>query len=178
MKVLAETPYFDLIKYNSKHGLHMKTTSVAILPYTVNESGIVETIGILKEWNPLRPDGYAHTLVTGTIEDSDEDAYTTAVRELSEETGISMTADNPDKWIFLGNFHDAKDTDRTMPTFAVDATGVNIGQPAPQNDTEAASTFEFHDVNEVIATSKETLVLAAFLRLFNLMYNKSFNNGK
>jgi len=179
MKVIADTPYFDLIQIDDKHGLHVKQTSVAVLPYTVNDSGIVDQLGILKELNHLREGDYAYTLITGTIEDSDESVLATAVRELAEEGGITASSDDLNRWVFLGNFHDSKDTDRTIPTFAVDVTGLPQIEPATDGShQELNSVLELKDVNEVLTSSKETLVLASFLRLFNIMYQKSFKNAK
>ena len=178
MKVLHETPYFDLVVTDEKHGLRIKNTSVAVLPYTVDSSGIVEKIGILKEANPLRETGYADTLITGSIDDSDDDAYATAVRELYEEGGVDMRGGSPDSWIYLGTFHDSKDTDREIPAFAVDITGQTVGKPQTDGSTqEQNSSFSLIDVNEAIQT-KELLVLGSFLRLFNIMYKKSFKNAK
>lgn len=179
MKILAETPYYDLVQINNYHGLHVKQTSVAVFPYTVNESGIVNQLGILKELNHLRENTYAYTLITGTIEDEDESVLATAIRELAEEGGIVTMPEELSRWVFLGNFHDSKDTDRTMPTFAVDVSG--LPQNAATTDgshKELNSILEFKDVNEVLTTSNETLVLASFLRLFNIMYQKSFKNAK
>lgn len=176
MKVIFDTPYFEVVQADGKHGLLIKNTSVAILPYTINDSGIVDQIGVLKEWNPLREGNYASTLITGTIDNSDEDAYATAVRELMEEGGIDMRGDSPDKWTYLGNFYDSKDTDRCTPTFAVDITGKT--PDAPGTVGEEKSKFLIKDANEVITLSRETLLLAAFLRLFNVMYQKSFKNAK
>lgn len=178
MKVLHETPYFDLVKNDEKHGLRIKITSVAVLPYTIDSTGIVEKIGILKEPNALRDTGYADTLITGSIEDSDDDAYSTAVRELYEEGGVDMRSGSPDNWTYLGAFHDSKDTDREIPTFAVDITGQELGKPQTDgSDHEKNCLFSLVDVNEAIAT-KELLVLGSFLRLFNIMYKKSFKNAK
>jgi 8-oxo-dGTP pyrophosphatase MutT (NUDIX family) len=178
MKVLFETPYFDLVKIENKHGFHMKIISVAILPYTVNESGIIDKIGVLHEWNQLREGNYADTLITGTIEDTDADAYETAVRELYEEGGIDLRNDSNEAWTFLGNFNDSKDSDREYPTFAVNVTGKELTPPTTDgSEKEEKSSLKMVSVNEALQ-SNETLLLAAFLRLFNIMYQKSFNNAK
>jgi 8-oxo-dGTP pyrophosphatase MutT (NUDIX family) len=178
MKVLFETPYFNLVQTDDKHGLQIKKTSVAVLPYTLDENGIVEKLGILHEWNPLREGNYAHTLITGSIDDSDEDVYATAVRELMEEGGFDTRGGSIDKWIYLGAFHDSKDSDREIPTFAVDVTGLEQGSPATDGSLqESKSTLKMTDVNEAVL-SNELLVLGSFLRLFNIMYRKSFKNAK
>jgi 8-oxo-dGTP pyrophosphatase MutT (NUDIX family) len=178
MKVIAETPYFDFVQFAGQSGLHIKIPSVAVLPYTVDENGIVNQIGILREQNQLREGGFAKTLITGSIEVSDEDTLATAVRELYEEGGFNMNGGPVDKWTYLGGFHDSKDSDRIIPTFAVDVTGVEQ-EPAQGDGTpqEQNSKLEMVDVNVALQTN-ELLVLGSFLRLFNIMYQKSFKNAK
>lgn len=178
MKVLFETPFFNLVSTGDRHGLHIKRNSIAVLPYATDLNGIVEKIGILHEWNTLREGNYAHTLITGTIDDSDNDAYATAVRELFEEGGFDMRGESPDKWVFLGTFHDSKDSNREIPTFAVDVTGLEQVSPATDGSSqESKSTLKMTEVNEALL-SDELLVLGSFLRLFNIMYRKSFKNAK
>ena len=178
MKVLAETEYFDFVQFAGKSGLHIKIPSVAVLPYTVDENRIVDKLGILKEYNQLRESSYADTLITGSIEVSDEDTLATAIRELLEEGGFDMKGDSLEKWTYLGGFHDSKDSDRVIPTFAVDVTGKEqqpvIGDGTPQ---EQKSKLEMVEVNQALQ-SNELLVLGSFLRLFNVMYQKSFKNAK
>ena len=178
MNKLFETPYFDIVEVNGKYGVHTKTVSVAVLPFTVSKGGIIEKIGVLKEWNPLRETNYADTLITGTIDNSDADAYEAAVRELYEEGGYKLDPADTNRWVFLGNFHDSKDSDRQYPAFAVDVTGIQKGNNQPDGShQEANSELTMVDVSEALQSS-ETLLLGAFLRLFNVMYQKSFNNAK
>lgn len=178
MKKLFETPYFDVIQIEDTCGISAKTVSVAVLPYTIGSGGVVETIGVLHEWNELRDDKYANTLITGTIEDTDPDAYATAVRELWEEGGFDMRNETPDKWTFLGNFRDSKDSDRIIPTFAVDVTGLQKSLPTTDgSNKESRSSLMMMLVNEAVLTN-ELLLLGAFLRLFNILYHTTFDNGK
>jgi 8-oxo-dGTP pyrophosphatase MutT (NUDIX family) len=178
MNKLFETPYFEIVELNGKYGVHTKTVSVAVMPFEVSQSGIIEKVGILKEYNPLRESNYADTLITGTIDISDADAFEAAVRELSEEGGYTLPKEDTSRWYFLGNFHDSKDSDRCYPTFAVDVTGIQKGEATTDGSyQEAHSHLEMVEVNEALQSS-ETLTLAAFLRLFNIMYQKSFQNAK
>lgn len=178
MKVLFEAPKFNVVKIGERYGIHLTTVSVAVLPYTTNGAGIVEKIGVLREFIELREGNYADTLITGTIDDSDDDAYAAAVRELFEEGGIDMSNESADRWTFLGNFHDSKDTDRIIPTFAVDVTDMPISKPTTDgSESENKSALIMMDVNDALQ-SNELLLLGSFLRLFNIMYQKSFNNGK
>lgn len=178
MKIIAETPYFDFVQFTEKSGLRIKMPSVAVLPYTVDAIGIVDKIGILKEYNQLREGSIANTLITGSIETWDEDTLATAVRELYEEGGFNMQDAPLEKWTYLGGFYDSKDTDRVMPTFAVDVTGVEqIPATGDKTEQEKKSVLEMTDVNTAVQYN-ELLVLGSFLRLFNIMYQKSFKNAK
>jgi 8-oxo-dGTP pyrophosphatase MutT (NUDIX family) len=157
-------------------GLKQKTTSVAIMPYTVDEHGMVKQVGLLKEYNPFREDDYCHTLITGTIEDDDEALLFTAQRELKEEGGFEVPPNENNRWIFLGVFYPYKDSDRQVPTFAVDVTGLTQGEPTTDgSQKEQLSKLEFLPTNQIMITD-ETLALAAFLRLFNFFYAKSMGN--
>lgn len=178
MKVIAETEYFDFVQFANSSGIKVKIPSVSVMPYTVDENGIVDKIGILKEYNVFREGNYAETLITGSVEVSDDDTLATAIRELLEEGGIDMNGDDLGKWTYLGGFHDSKDTDRTMPSFAVDVTGKTIGKAAGDgSEKETKSKMELVEVNKALQ-SNELLVLGSFLRLFNIMYQKSFKNAK
>jgi 8-oxo-dGTP pyrophosphatase MutT (NUDIX family) len=172
-KVLHSESNFEVVEVAQMVGLKYKTMTIAIMPYTVDENGLVLTTGFLKEYNPFRQGDYAFTLITGTVEDQDEDLINTAIRELKEEGGITCSREDISRWIYLGNFYPYKNSDLMIPTFAVDVTGLEIKEPKGDGSAkEEKSSFEMIPVSEAI-TSDETLPLAAFLRLFNYFYSKT-----
>lgn len=175
-KTLSEHRDFDVIDIEGMIGLKMKSVSVAVMPYTVDEHGLVSTVGLLKEYNPFREGNYCHTLITGTIEDEDDTLLFTAKRELMEEGGFKTPEQENMRWIYLGSFYPYKDSDRQVPTFAVDVTGMNKEEPTTDGSKkEKLSTLEMVPSNQILIT-EETLALSAFLRLFNYFYQKTTGN--
>lgn len=178
LKVLYNNEKFDIVDINSIIGLKTKTMSVAILPYTIDENGLIVNVGILKEYNPFRPNNYAFTLITGTIESKDEDILKTAIRELSEEGGITCSPDEMGRWVYLGNFYTSKNSDQIIPTLAVNVTNLKINKPIGDgSEKEKLSSFIMIPANEIVA-SDELLPLGAFLRLFNYFYTETLQNLK
>ena len=173
-KVLFEDPYFDLVELNGMRGVQFKRTSVMIMPYTVDENRLVKEIGILKEYNPFRADGYSDTLITGTIEYEDDSLLYTACRELEEEGGFKLDwQDSAERWIFLGLLSVGKDSDRQYPTFAVDVTGLEQFETVGDGSMkESSSKLVMTPVDQAVS-SDESLLLATFLRFFNFFYKQS-----
>lgn len=175
-KVLFEDKWFQVVDIEGTIGLKNKEMSVAVLPYRVNEMGMITEIGLLKELNYFREGDFAQTLITGTIEYEDDSLLLTAKRELLEEGGFDLKNDEYNsRWLFLGPVYLYKTSDQMVPVFAVDVTGIE--QKSAEGDgseKESKSKLEMTEVGNGIA-SEEALVLAAFLRLFNYMYAKTLN---
>ena len=177
-KVLHSEKNFDVVEASEVVGLKYKTMTIAVMPYTVDENGLVLSTGFLREYNPFRQGNYAFTLITGTVENEDEDLISTAIRELKEESGFTCDREEVSRWIYLGNFYPYKNSDLMIPTFAVDVTGLEREEPQGDgSEKEEKSTFEMVPVSEAI-TSDESLPLAAFLRLFNYFYSKTVDLEK
>ena len=172
-KVLYSDSKFDVVEIMGQVGFKAKTMSIAIMPFSTDENSIVDKIGFLKEFNPFREGDYASTLITGTIESEDQDLIQTAIRELKEEGGIECPEDQKGRIIYLGNFYPYKDSDRMVPTFAIDVTGLTLGEPTGDGSKkEELSSFHMAPVTDAMTTD-ELLPLAAFLRLFNFFYQHS-----
>lgn len=175
-KVLYAGEKFDVVEVNGQRGLKAKSMSIAVMPYTVDENGMLREMGFLKEYNPFRENDYAITMITGTVETEDEDLISTATRELEEEGGLTVPTSEKQRWIYLGNFYPSKDGDQIIPTFAVDVTG--IARKEAEGDgsiKEDKSEFMMIPVTEAMTTD-EALPLATFLRLFNYFYAKTVAN--
>lgn len=172
-KTLKEFDKFDVVDVEGKVGLKMKTMSVAVMPFTVDSNNIIDKIGLLKEYNPFREGDFSHTLITGTVDHEDDTLLATAKRELTEEGGYKTPEDENERWIYLGNFFPYKDSDRQVPTFAVDVSGLEASEPETDGSKkEALSKLEMMESNQIMIT-EETLALSAFLRLFNYFYLKT-----
>jgi len=173
-KVLFEDKWFQVVDIEGEVGLKNKEMSVAIMPYRVNEMGIITEVGLLKELNYFREGNYAQTLITGTIENEDDSLLYTAKRELLEEGGFDLKDEN-DRWLFLGPVYLYKNSDQMVPVFAVDVTGFEQSKPEGDGSLkESKSSLEMVEIGNGVS-SEEALVLSAFLRLFNYMYAKTLN---
>lgn len=174
-KVLGEYKHFDVIDLDGHVGIKMKDMSVAVMPYTVDSNNMIDEIGLLKEYNQYREGDFCHTLITGTIDYEDDSLLYTAKRELLEEAGFD-TGDDNQRWIYLGTFFPYKDSDRQVPTFAVDVTGLKASEPQTDGSKkEELSKLEMMPSNQIMIT-EEALALSAFLRLFNYFYLKTTQN--
>jgi 8-oxo-dGTP pyrophosphatase MutT (NUDIX family) len=175
-KTLKEFEKFDIVDVDGHVGMKLKTMSVAVMPFTIDENGMIDKIGLLKEYNPFREGDFSHTLITGTIDYEDDSLLYTAKRELKEEGGYEVPDNNNERWIYLGNFFPYKDSDRQVPTFAVDVTGIEAGEPQTDGTKkEELSKLEMIPSNNIMIT-EEMLPLSAFLRLFNYFYQKTIGN--
>jgi hypothetical protein len=172
-KTLYESEWFDVLDINGQVGIHSKAMTVAVLPYTVDEHGMVATIGLLSEPNHFRPDNMSETLITGTVEYEDDSLLLAAIRELEEEGGFKVEDHN--RWLFLGTLYLYKDNDKMIPVFAVNVTDIDQGKAEGDgSEKEKNAKLNMVDVRDGIACD-ESLVLSAFLRLFNYMYAKTMN---
>ena len=175
-KTLKEFDKFDVVDVDGHVGLKLKTISVAVMPFTTDDNNMIDKIGLLKEYNPFREGDFSHTLITGTIDYEDDTLLYTAKRELIEEGGYEIPDSENERWIYLGNFFPYKDSDRQIPTFAVNVTGIKAKNPQTDGSKkEELSKLEMISSNDVMIT-EEMLPLAAFLRLFNYVYQKSLVN--
>jgi len=172
-KVLYENEWYSLVTRNTRTGLVHKYMSVAILPFTTDESGMIDKIGLLNEYNPFREDDFSMTLITGTVEGSDADLLDTVSRELLEEGGFTLTRENTDKFYYLGSLYLSKDDDKLLPTFAVKVNGLEQAEAIGDgSEKEEKSILKMVDVQDITST-QESLALAAFFKLFQLFYSKT-----
>lgn len=163
-KTLHETDKFQLLDYEGMVGIKPLFTNVVVMPFTSDSQGLPLMVGVLKEPNPFREEGFNVSLVTGTTDDEDGDLLSTAQRELYEETGLNV----PDvkKWYYLGAVTSSKFVDHEQPCFAVDVTGVEKEEPKTDGSKmEAEAEFKFIPANDVVNV-KDIFVPGLFLKLF------------
>jgi 8-oxo-dGTP pyrophosphatase MutT (NUDIX family) len=170
-KVLFENDWVSLVDRGTRTGMVQKYMGVGVLPFTTDDTGMINTIGLLDEHNPFREDHHSMTLITGTVEGSDKDLIDTVVRETKEEGGFSINRDNT--FYFLGSFSLSKDDDKVIPVFAVKVNDLTQGE-ATGDGSEAEKRSELKMVSiEKITETQESLALAAFFKLFQLFYSKT-----
>lgn len=163
-KIVYKCKWFDLIENGENIGIRSKSDSVLVLPFISDDRGLPLSLGVLNEKNNFRSEGYAISIVSGSPEDEDPNILSTAKRELLEETGIEVEDDS--RWYFLGTLTGSKFVDSIHPCFAVDVTGIEVGEAKTDgSESERLSSFKFIDPNEVL-TVEDPFISALFLRLF------------
>jgi 8-oxo-dGTP pyrophosphatase MutT (NUDIX family) len=146
------------------------------MPFVRDEQGLPLAIGVIKEPNPFREGGNAISLITGTTEDEDPDFYSTAVRELEEESGYKV--DDASRWYYLGNVYSSKLVDHEQPCFAVDVTGITRGQATGDgSEDEAKQEFVMIPANDVVKV-KDVFIPGLFLKLFKYVLGMDLQNPK
>jgi 8-oxo-dGTP pyrophosphatase MutT (NUDIX family) len=175
-KLIYSTDNFNVIERDGKVGIEILFTNVVIMPFVRDEQGLPLAIGVIKEPNPFREGGNAISLITGTTEDEDPDFYSTAVRELEEESGYKV--DDASRWYYLGNVYSSKLVDHEQPCFAVDVTGITRGQATGDgSEDEAKQEFVMIPANDVVKV-KDVFIPGLFLKLFKYVLGMDLQNPK
>jgi 8-oxo-dGTP pyrophosphatase MutT (NUDIX family) len=163
-KIFFENESFKVEERDGMLGIIPLFTNVVILPFLSDEQGLPLSVGVLEEPNPFRDGGLSVCLITGTSEEEDPDLLSTAKRELLEESGFDVP-DNS-KWYYLGSVTSSKFVDHEQPCFAVDVTGIQKGEPQPdENEKEQNMEFKFISANDVVK-AKDIFIPGLFLKLF------------
>lgn len=175
-KLLYSTDNFNVIERDGKVGIEVLFTNVVIMPFIRDEQGLPLAIGVIKEPNPFREGGNSISLITGTTEDEDPDFYSTAVRELEEESGYKV--DDASRWYYLGSVYSSKLVDHEQPCFAVDVTGITKGQATGDgSEDEAKQEFVMIPANDVVKV-KDVFIPGLFLKLFKYVLGMDLQNPK
>jgi 8-oxo-dGTP pyrophosphatase MutT (NUDIX family) len=140
------------------------------MPFTVDDSGFPNKIGIISEVLDQRPGGMAKTLITGSQDDKDDNIYQTAVREMEEESGFLV--EDLKRWKFLGSLYTSKMVINSNPCFAVNITGLVSGERKTDGSTSEKNTkFELVTVAEAL-NLEDSLVSTLFIKTFKDIFNK------
>ncbi len=173
-KVLSTNEYFDVIQKDGMFGVEPTDLCVVIMPFERDTRGLPKTLGVLKEYNPMRDGNYSITLITGRAEGEDPDVLSTAIRELKEESGYDVQ--DPERWFYLGLMTTSKVVCQEHPCFAVDVTGF---EKAPKEGdgsvSEAKSQYIQMSVKEALNTN-DAFVPTLFMKIFRYIFG--FDIGK
>lgn len=175
-KVIKDGKYEKVIEIDEHFYLISKKHQVAVLPYTIDTKGLLDKIGVVKDYNYIFEE-YDYTLIHGYISQDDGTHLVAANRILYEVIGTNVT--NADNWMYLGSLYNNLTSDSAINLYAVDVTNVKIIETEEIEENQDKAKFNFLDASKVIATD-DTLFLASFLRLFNYFYVQSLsqNNNK
>ena len=173
-KILSSNKYFDVVQKGGMYGVEPTEICVVIMPFEKDTRGLPKTVGVLKEYNPMREGEYSTTLITGRAEGEDPDVLSTAMRELKEESGYDIS--DPDKWYYLGMMTGSKVVMQEHPCFAVDITGITPAEKEGDGtESEEKSKYMNVSVKEALNTT-DCFIPTLFLKIFKYIFG--FDIGK
>jgi 8-oxo-dGTP pyrophosphatase MutT (NUDIX family) len=113
----------------------------------------------------------AKTLITGSQDDSDDNIFQTAIRELKEESGFDIT--DLKRWKFLGSLFTSKLVMSSNPCFSVNITALVAEEKTTDGSQDEKDTkFELVSVDEALDLD-DSLVSTLFIKTFKDLFNKN-----
>jgi hypothetical protein len=172
-KNIAITGNFeDVVEINNHYYLVSKKQRLCVLPFTISEAGILDQIGVIKDFNYLS-EKYEYTLINGYINEDDGTSLVTSNRLLFNIIGTNVTS--ADNWIYLGSLFNNLTSDSPITIYGVNISNLNIKSNEDAVENQDKIKFEMLDTFKVVQ-SNESLFLAAYLRLFEWVYTNSLIN--
>lgn len=164
----------ECIKIENNLYIRQIEPGVIIMPYTLDNEGNPDKIGILNEVSNHRPGGMSSTLITGSQDISDSNVLQTAIRELEEESGFKVT--DIKRWNFLGTIFTSKLVTNPNPCFSVDITSLAAEEKKTDgSEEEKDSKFVLLDIEEALNLD-DSLVSSLFIKTFKNIMLKTKNN--
>lgn len=170
-KVIVEGKFEDVVEIKEHYYLIAKKHQVTVLPYTIDARGLLDKVGVVKDFNYIFEE-YDYTLINGYINQDDGTNLVAANRILYEAIGMNQT--NADDWMYLGGLYNTLTSDSAIDLYCVDLTGKEIPTTEEAEENQDKIKFKMIDSSHVI-TSDDTLLLASYLRLFNYFYVNSLD---
>jgi len=170
-KTVLEGKFEDVISIDEHYFLVSKKHRVAVLPYTIDTRGLLDKVGVVKDYNYIFED-YDYTLINGFISQDDGTNLVAANRVLFEVLGLNIT--DADDWMYLGGLYNTLTSDSPTDLYCVDLTDKQIQETEEVEQNINKKKFKMIDSSFVI-TSDDTLLLASYMRLFNYFYVNSLD---
>lgn len=171
-KIIVEGKYEDVIEIQDHYYLVSKKHRITVLPYTIDSRGLLDKVGVVKDYNYVFEE-YDYTLLNGYISEDDGTNLVAANRVLYEVTGLNVT--NADDWMYLGGLYNNLTSDSVIDLYCVNVTDKEVQATEETEENKEKVKFKMIDSSYVI-TSDDTLLLASYLRLFNFFYVNSLEN--
>jgi hypothetical protein len=170
-KTVVEGQFEDVIEIKDHYYLISKKHQVTVLPYTIDSKGLLDKVGVVKDYNYVFEE-YDYTLINGYVNQDDGTTLVAANRVLYEAIGLNVT--NADDWMYLGGLYNTLTSDSAIDLYCVDLTDKELPKTEEAQETADKIKFKMIDSSQVI-TSDDTLLLASYLRLFNFFYVNSLD---
>jgi hypothetical protein len=168
-KLIASNEFEEIVERDGRYFVKRKMDVVCVIPYTI-EKGMLEKVGVIK----FLEKAFSHlpiTLMSGEVNEDDGTNLVTANRILFENVATNVA--NANLWMYLGKIRDGLMDENGMSVYCVNVSDVNLGKP---NELNRSGKGEFTLVgsNEIVSTD-DSVLLAAYLRLFQFFYINSLN---
>lgn len=173
-KIVLSGKFEDVLEMNEHYYLLSKKHRVAVLPYTIDSKGLLDKVGVVKDYNYVFEE-YDYTLINGYITQDDGTNLVAANRVLFE--AIKLNIVKADDWMYLGALYNTLTSDSTIELYCVNLTDKNVIETEEVEQNKEKLKFKMIDSSQVI-TSDDTLFLAGYLRLFNYFYVNALNSNK
>jgi hypothetical protein len=170
-KIILKGKYEDVIQENEHYYVIHKLDKICVLPYTISDKGLLDSIGVIKEIDPLQ-ERENYVLINGFKNQDDPTNLVGANRLLFEIIGSNVTG--ADSWMYLGQINNTLNSNG-LRVYCVNLTDVEINEAEEVEETKKASKFEMVKANKVVV-SDDALFLAGYMRLFNFFYVNSLQN--
>ena len=170
-KIIASGDYEYVVEIKDHYYIVSKKHRVTILPYTISSNGLLDKVGVIKDYNYVFED-YDYTLINGYINADDGTNLVAANRVLYEAIGLNIP--NADDWMYLGGLYNNLTSDSAIDLYCVDLTENIKTEEVEENKDK----IKFKMIDSSNATSSDdSLLLAAFFRLFNYFYVNSLTKS-
>lgn len=167
IKVLLENDLQEVIKHEDNYYIINKKDLVCVLPYTLDEGGLLDQVGLIEVWNEEERET-SLTLLKGFLSEDDGTNMVGANRIFYEITGVNIT--EASNWMYLGTLFVSLYSDSPLRIYSVDVTGLEMAEQVM--DEKTRKIFKMKD-SAIVAQSDDILFLGAFMRLFNFFYANS-----
>jgi hypothetical protein len=168
-KIVIEGEFESVVQIEKHFYLIDKVDKVCVLPYTISSEGLLDKIGVIRDWNFLEEESLL-TLIWGYLSTDDPTNLVSANRILFEITGVNIT--EAVRWMYLGTLYNNMSSDSPIRLYAVDITDIPIKTVEEVEEEENRREFKMMNSSTVIQTD-DMMFLASYLRLFNYFYINS-----
>lgn len=172
-KVVLEGKYEDIVSIKDHYYIVSKKHKIAVLGYTINTKGLLDKVGVVKDYNYISED-YDYTLPNGYISQDDGTNLVAANRILFDILGLNIT--NADDWMYLGSIYNSLTSDSPIHLYCVDLTDKKIQETEEVETDINKAKFKMIDCSFAV-TSDDSTLLSAYIRLFNYFYINMLNNS-
>jgi len=173
-EIVLEGDFEKVVKIKEHYYLESKKHKVVILPYAISSSGVLDKVGVVKDYNYINEE-YDYTLINGYINKDDGTNLVAANRVLYESIGLNVT--NATDWMYLGSLYNTLTSDSAIDLYSVNLTDKPIKETEEVQENQEKIRFKMID-SSLVVTSDDTLLLASYLRLFNYFYVNSLSTEK